>query len=73
MLCTAHTRENSPTAFSLPRTLKSRDPVSVRVFLLFFPHAFTLGCRAVGVVEQPLEDGVGESGFADGFKPVIGG
>ncbi len=37
------------------------------------PHGATLAGDAVGVVEEPVEDGVAEGGIADDVVPVVDG
>ena len=39
-------------------------------FLLGFTHRFALECDLVGVMHEPVEDGIGEGGIADGVMPL---
>jgi hypothetical protein len=34
-------------------------------------HAVSLECEAVGVVDEPVEDGVGDGGIGDDLVPVL--
>ncbi len=38
-----------------------------------FSHGFSLECDGVGVVDQSVQNGVGQGGVADGFVPVFDG
>ena len=39
----------------------------------FLPHGVSFEFDGVGVVDEAVEDGVGERGFADEFVPVLEG
>ena len=38
-----------------------------------FSHGFSLECDGVGVVDQSVQNGVGQGGVADGFVPLFDG
>jgi hypothetical protein len=68
-----------PTSFGVvPRvggTISSGCRDGVKLVLLGggFPHAFALEGEPVGVVNKPVENGIGDGGVADNLVPVFDG